>query len=115
MRGRLDDVIVTGGLKVAPHIVTEAVARVLPGVPCVVLGLPDPRWGQAVTAVLVADGDAAQDLRRDWPATLGRLRRALPGYALPRRMETVPALPLRGPGKPDLAALRATLAGRPSS
>lgn len=115
VRGRLDDVIVTGGLKVAPHIVTEAVARVLPGVPCVVLGLPDPRWGQAVTAVLVADGDAAQDLRRDWPATLGRLRRALPGYALPRRMETVPALPLRGPGKPDLAALRATLAGRPSS
>lgn len=115
VRGRLDDVIVTGGLKVAPHVVTEAVARVLPGVPCVVLGLPDPRWGQAVTAVLVADDAAAQGLRRDWPASLERLRGALPAYALPRRLETVPALPLRGPGKPDLAALRATLGARPPS
>ena len=115
VRGRLDDVIVTGGLKVAPHVVTEAVTRVLPGVSCVVVGLPDPRWGQAVTAVLVADGDAAQGLRRHWPATLERLRGALPPYALPRRLETVPELPLRGPGKPDLAALRDTLAARPPS
>ncbi len=41
------------------------------------------------------------------------LREALPAHALPRRLAVVDALPLRGPGKPDRAALRALLAGAP--
>jgi len=37
------------------------------------------------------------------------LREVLPAHALPRRVAVVDALPLRGPGKPDRAALRALL------
>jgi len=35
-----------------------------------------------------------------------RLRGILPDHALPRRLVTLPMLPLRGPGKPDRAAVR---------
>ena len=38
------------------------------------------------------------------------LRDSLPAHALPRRLAVLDALPLRGPGKPDRAALRAILA-----
>lgn len=110
VRGRADDVIVTGGLKVAAHVVAEAVSAQLPDVPCVVVGLLDPHWGEVVTVVFVAAGDAARGVRSRWPAALVALRAALPAHAVPRRVETVPALPLRGPGKPDLGALRAALA-----
>src|SRR5699024_1939421 len=44
--GRVDDVIVTGAHKVEPREV-EAALRALPQVhDAVVLGLPDPEWGQ---------------------------------------------------------------------
>ena len=36
------------------------------------------------------------------------LRDTLPGYALPRRLLLVDAMPLRGPGKPDRVALAAS-------
>lgn len=107
--GRADDVIVTGGLKVAAHVVAEAVSAQIADVPCVVVGLPDRRWGEVVTVVFVASGDAARRVRSRWPATLEALRAALPAHAVPRRFEIVPELPLRGPGKPDLDALRAAL------
>lgn len=111
VRGRLDDIVNTGGLKVAAHLVAEALARELPGVNAVVLGLPDSRWGEVVTVVVVADGPRAADVRAGWPDTLTRLRAHLPAHAVPRRLETVAELPLRGPGKPDLAALRSRLTG----
>jgi O-succinylbenzoic acid--CoA ligase len=34
-------------------------------------------------------------------------------YAAPRQLAIVPALPLRGPGKPDRAAVAALLAAAP--
>jgi O-succinylbenzoic acid--CoA ligase len=36
----------------------------------------------------------------------GQLRGILPDHGLPRRLATLPKLPLRGPGKPDRAAVR---------
>ncbi len=57
--GRLDDMIITGGEKVAPAAV-ERVLLAQPGVraACVV-GLPDPEWGQVVAAAVVVDPTAA--------------------------------------------------------
>ena len=59
--GRVDDVIVTGGEKVAPAAV-ERVLAAQPGVraACVV-GLPDPEWGAVVAAALVVDAPPAAD------------------------------------------------------
>ena len=97
--GRVDDVIVTGGEKVAPAAV-ERVLTAQPGVraACVV-GLPDPEWGAVVAAALIVDAPSAVDgLRAAVRAVLGR-------SAVPRVVRIVDALPLRGIGKPDRAAV----------
>ncbi|ADU47217.1 o-succinylbenzoate--CoA ligase [Intrasporangium calvum] len=102
--GRADDVIITGGMKVTPGVVEDAVARHVPEVAeVVVLGVPDPEWGETVcAAVTLLDPTAhltAADLR-------SRLSGILPDAALPRRVVVLPTIPLRGPGKPDRAAIR---------
>ncbi|WP_432547338.1 AMP-binding protein [Kineococcus sp. SYSU DK004] len=103
--GRVDDVVVTGGLKVAPAAV-EAVLAAHPGVrEVVVVGVPDPEWGQAVAAVVVptARGCSLEELREV-------VRQRLGAPAAPRRLLLLEELPLRGPGKPDRSALRALAA-----
>jgi O-succinylbenzoic acid--CoA ligase len=100
--GRVDDLINSGGLKVAPQLVEDAIAAHLPGVAEVaVVGVPDPEWGQVVSAALV--------LRHGPPPTAADLRAALrgilPAHALPRRVLVTDALPVAGPGKPDRQAL----------
>lgn len=98
--GRADDMINTGGVKVAAAAV-ERVLAAQPGVAEVcVLGLPDPEWGQRVVAAVVAGpvppGEA--DLRAAVRDTLG-------APAVPRQIRFVEGFPLRGPGKVDRAAL----------
>ncbi len=107
---RADDVVVSGGEKVSPGAVEAALAGA-PGVREVaVLGEPDRVWGESVVAVVVPADPAA-------PPTLEALHAAgaltLPGYALPRRLVLVDALPLLASGKPDRVALR-ELAARAS-
>jgi O-succinylbenzoic acid--CoA ligase len=105
--GRLDDLVNTGGLKVAPRVVEDALSDVLPGVAeAVVVGLPDPEWGQVVAAALVLSPGA------DAPTLTGArdaLRGTLPAHALPRHLVVLDAVPLRGPGKPDRAAVTGLL------
>jgi o-succinylbenzoate---CoA ligase len=103
VRGRADDVINTGGEKVVPGEV-EAVLGTCEGVAdVVVIGLPDPEWGEAVTAFVVP-ADPGR------PPQLDRLRSAvrevLPARAAPRNLVFVPEFPLLPSGKPDRAALR---------
>ncbi|MTD14485.1 AMP-binding protein [Nakamurella sp. YIM 132087] len=108
VQGRADDVIITGGIKIAPALVEAALAG-LPGVAeVVVVGVPDAEWGQAVAAVVVpVPGSAGPD-----PAAVRAAARSVHPAAAPRRVIVVDALPLRGPGKPDRMAIRA-LAARP--
>ena len=101
--GRLDDLITTGGLKVAPRLVEEALAS-LPGIAeAVVVGVPDDDWGQVVGAAIVPTTNA--DDRGDPAPTVTdlreQLRGILPSHALPRRLLVLTAIPLLGPGKPD--------------
>jgi O-succinylbenzoic acid--CoA ligase len=110
--GRADDVLVTGGVKVPPAAVERVLAE-RPGVgEVLVVGVPDPEWGQALTAVVVAaPGGPAPDLA-DLRAAAGD---RLGGPSAPRHLVLVDALPLRGPGKPDrsgAAALAARALGR---
>ena len=59
VRGRASETIVSGGENVAPSEV-EAVLEAHPGVlEAAVLGRPDPQWGEAVTAIVVARPGAA--------------------------------------------------------
>jgi O-succinylbenzoic acid--CoA ligase len=103
VHGRADELINTGGEKVAPGEVTAALER-CPGVrEAVVIGEPDPEWGERVTAVVVPDDPAH-------PPALQALRAAvaqrMPHYAAPRALVLVAEVPLLASGKPDLAALR---------
>ena len=104
--GRADDVIITGGVNVAPAEV-EAVLMGLPGVrtACVV-GLPDPEWGQRIAAVVVPADPAHPP---DPGALRAAARRLLTGAQTPKEIVLVDALPLHGVGKPDRGALRASL------
>lgn len=106
--GRADDVLVTGGVKVAPAAVERVLATQEGVGEVLVVGVPDPEWGQALVAVVVPDPAAPVP-------ELAPLRRAvterLTAPAAPRHLVLVDALPLRGPGKPDRRAA-ADLAGR---
>ena len=66
--GRAKDLIITGGLNVYPKEIEERIDA-LPGVvESAVIGVPDPDFGEAVTAVVVANPgmriDEADDHRR---------------------------------------------------
>ncbi|HOB78841.1 MAG TPA: o-succinylbenzoate--CoA ligase [Ornithinibacter sp.] len=104
--GRVDDLIITGGLKVAPRLVEEAILEHVPGIrEAVVVGSPDHEWGAVVSALVVLAPDAVHDVTA---ADLrAHLRGILPDHALPRRALTSPAIPTRGPGKPDRRAVEA--------
>lgn len=113
--GRADDLINTGGLKVAPRVVEEAVLAHVPAVTeAVVVGVPDPEWGQAVAlAAVTSPGGPPVGPVPD--AGVGEIREMLRPHlepaALPRRVLVVPELPMRGPGKPDRAAVARLLGG----
>jgi acyl-CoA synthetase (AMP-forming)/AMP-acid ligase II len=83
--GRGTSVINTGGEKVFPEEV-EKVIRALPTVDdCVVLGLPDERFGQRVAAVVQPSGDGLN------PAVVtAAVRGQLAGYKVPRTVLIAP-------------------------
>ena len=101
--GRLDDVVITGGVNVAP-LAVEAALRAHPDVAdAVVFGRPDPEWGQRVVAAVVPAAGAVPtlDVLRSWVvARLG-------GPAAPRELHTLAAVPTLHTGKPDRRAVAA--------
>lgn len=95
--GRIDDTIVTGGLKVRLDDV-ERIVREQPGLAdAVVVAGHHPEWGEVPVVVTTARPE------------LDTLRRAvgavLPAEARPDRILTVDALPMLPSGKPDRLAL----------
>jgi o-succinylbenzoate---CoA ligase len=89
--GRKSDMIVSGGENVAPTEV-EAVLLAHPSVvEAGVVGRPDPEWGEAVTAFVVARGPV-DDLR-------AFCRERLPGFKVPKTISVVDALPRNAAGK----------------
>jgi o-succinylbenzoate---CoA ligase len=103
VRGRADDVIITGGENVVAGEVA-ALLETCPGVrEAAVVGRPDAEWGERVTAVIVPDNPSQ-------PPTLDLLcrhvRERLPRYALPRELVLRAAMPMLPSGKPDLETLR---------
>jgi O-succinylbenzoic acid--CoA ligase len=101
VHGRLDDVVISGGVNVAPSAV-EAALREHPDVAdAVVFGRPDPEWGQRVVAAVVPAEGAAPSLEalRPWVAE------RLGAPAAPRALHVLEAFPLLHTGKPDRRAL----------
>jgi fatty-acyl-CoA synthase len=105
--GRGSQSINTGGEKVYPEEV-EAVLRDHPRVAdAVVVGTPDPRFGERVAAVVAPTIP-------DEPPTLAELqthcRDRLAGYKVPRALHLVDAVDRSPAGKPDYTRIRARIA-----
>ena len=92
---RKKDMIKTGGENVASREVEEAIYR-LPGVSEVaVVGVPHPRWVEAVVAVVVPK--AGQSL--DEEQVLSHCREHLAGFKVPKSVQFAPSLPKNPSGK----------------
>ena len=101
--GRLDDVIITGGVKVEPGHVEEALTCIDGVAEACVVGLPDAQWGSAVVAAVVLEpGRQPGGLKQLDGAALREAARArLDGAHAPKRVVVLEALPLRPSGKVD--------------
>lgn len=100
--GRAGDMVITGGLNVYPAEV-EAVLRAHPAVAeAVVFGLPDPYWGDALSAVVWWRGAGRASLAelRGW------CQERLEAYKAPRRVFAAADMPLTGSGKIARADVR---------
>lgn len=96
--GRLDDVVVTGGVNV-PAPAVAARLRAHPAVvEAEVLGVPDEEWGNRLVAFVV--GDVSLEELREWVAA------ERPRSWAPRQLVALPAVPLLANGKPDRLALK---------
>ncbi len=103
---RTKDMIVTGGFNVFPREVEDVVAE-HPAIAQVgVIGTPDEKWGEAVTAIVVLR--EGHELTDDVVAEIQQLVKDRKGsIQAPKQIIATDALPLTGLGKPDKKALRA--------
>jgi acyl-CoA synthetase (AMP-forming)/AMP-acid ligase II len=100
---RLKDLIKTGGENVASLEVERALydseSRILE---CVVIGLPDPRWGVVVTAVVTTR--PGETLTED--DVIDAAKRVLPHFKAPKRVIFMDEMPKTSTGKIQKNVLR---------
>jgi acyl-CoA synthetase (AMP-forming)/AMP-acid ligase II len=105
--GRGSACINSGGEKIYPEEVEEAIKRDPTVADCVAVGVPDERWGEAVTAVVAPEPGATVD-----PERLKAAGAALARFKRPRHIVVVEQI-RRGPnGKVDYGWARSTAAAR---
>jgi len=106
IRGRLREVINTGGFKVFPGDVEASLARHSAVAECAVFGLPDARWGEAVSAAVVT-----------WPKChvtaeelMAWVKDEIGSVKAPKRVHFVQQLDRNAAGKVSRAAVAARVA-----
>ncbi len=96
VHGRKDDLINTGGYKVWPKFVESSISQIDGVADCVVMGLPDTKWGQAVcTWIVLRNLDISlklEDVRR-------HVKKSLPDYCAPHKLFIVESIPRSALGK----------------
>jgi long-chain acyl-CoA synthetase len=102
---RMNDVIISGGSNIYPREI-EDVLMLHPAVREVcVFGEPDGKWGESVTAAVVASGPvAAEELQ-------AFCRRHIASFKKPKRIAFVEALPKNAYGKIVRREVKASLSG----
>jgi fatty-acyl-CoA synthase len=100
---RKKDMIVTGGFNVFPREVEDVLATHADVAVVAVIGIPDDKWGEAVTAVIVPKPGTSPSERE--LIDLVKLRKGSPHA--PKQVKFVNELPMTGVGKVDKKALRA--------
>jgi fatty-acyl-CoA synthase len=106
---RKKDMIVSGGFNIFPREVEDVLTQHADVAMCAVVGVPDDKWGEAVTAIVVAREGARPNAEE-----LIALVKAKKGSAhAPKHVQFVDRLPMTGVGKVDKKVLKASFwAGR---
>lgn len=110
--GRLDDMVVTGGVNVPGPVVAERV-RAHPDVEAAeVVGVPDPEWGHRLVAFVVVAPGLANGISlaeaREWVAA------EHPRSWAPRQLVRLEEIPLLANGKPDRVTLKQSAEREPA-
>jgi fatty-acyl-CoA synthase len=98
--GRGSQCINTGGEKVFPEEVEEAVKRTAGVHDCLVVGLPDEKFGETVTAVVSTEGELSE------AEVIASVKGQLSGYKAPKRVVFVSQVPRAPNGKADYKSAR---------
>jgi O-succinylbenzoic acid--CoA ligase len=93
VEGRIKELIVTGGENVAPLEVEQALLTHPAVADAGVAGLPDPLWGEAVTAYVVLSQPVEEGELKAWA------RARLEAFKVPKAIHTLPELPRNAAGK----------------
>ncbi|HEY1075655.1 MAG TPA: AMP-binding protein [Fontimonas sp.] len=100
---RTKDMIVSGGFNIYPREIEDLLGQHPAVAQVAVIGTADPRWGEAVTALIVLRAGAS--VGKDELVALVAERKG--SFQAPKRIEFIAAIPLTPLGKPDKKALRA--------
>jgi fatty-acyl-CoA synthase len=107
---RTKDMIVTGGFNVYPREIEDVIAEHPAVAQVAVIGVPDEKWGEAVTAIIVPRGEASRD-EAAAAALITEIQHSVRerkgSVHAPKRVIFAEALPLTGLGKLDKKTLRA--------
>jgi non-ribosomal peptide synthetase component E (peptide arylation enzyme) len=94
--GRKKEIIIRGGLNIAPREIEEMLVAFPEVERAAVVGVPDERLGERMCACVVLRPGTSLDL----PTTVTRLKeQGLATYKLPERLEMLDALPTTASGK----------------
>nr|WP_285895865.1 hypothetical protein [Trueperella bernardiae] len=100
--GRLHNVINSGGVNIQAEEIQAVLAQMEGISDCAVVGTPDEKWGETVSAAVVMQAGHATPTLEDVQRHVGsRLAR----FKVPRKLIVVDALPINGNGKADRNAL----------
>lgn len=106
---RKKDMIVSGGFNIFPREVEDVLSTHADVAMVAVVGVPDDKWGEAVTAIVVARAGAQPNEQ----ALIELVKQRKGSAHAPKHIKFVKELPMTGVGKVDKKALRATFwAGR---
>ncbi|MDD9932368.1 MAG: AMP-binding protein [Myxococcales bacterium] len=100
---RTKDMIVSGGFNIYPRQIEDVIAEDPAVAQVAVIGIPHPKWGEAVTALVVPRPGATVDA----DALIARVADRKGKYQAPKAVEIIDTIPQTAVGKPDKKALRA--------
>jgi fatty-acyl-CoA synthase len=100
---RKKDMIVSGGFNIYPREVEDVISSHPDVAMVAVIGVPHEKWGEAVTALVVAK----QGARPEPEAIMQLVKDRKGGAHAPKQVEVVDSLPLTAVGKVDKKVLRA--------
>ncbi|MCK9274258.1 MAG: acyl--CoA ligase [Syntrophales bacterium] len=103
--GRSDDIIMTGGEKVSPLSIEEVIQQNQKVDTVVVIGMPDEKWQEAVTAAVIP----IKGTNLSQQEIMDFCRGKVANYEIPKKVYIVNELPIGPTGKLDRKALKKIL------